>query len=254
MKTIIRYLIVFLSFLPLTSFAVTTPEVLFQQANKLYETGAYAQAIDGYQAILNSGLKNGYVYYNLGNALLKQKRVGEAIIAYERAKRFLPRDEDVAFNLDYARALTLDKMGQWDSGKIARVLAAIRDFFTPNEVSLFFILMYLVLTILGVLFIFVSRPWRIRIVYGALLPGLLMVFSGLLLGFQISHNAAVQEAILLTPKTEARTGPGEGYSTVFEIHEGAKVRIQREKLDWVEIKLPNKVIGWVMKKDVASIE
>jgi tetratricopeptide (TPR) repeat protein len=256
-KTLIMFILLPFTFylLPyLPCFAEVTPEALFQQANKLYETGAYAQATESYQAILDSGLKNGYVYYNLGNALLKQKRVAEAILAYERAKRYLPRDEDVTFNLDYARAATLDKMGQWDSGKIAGMMAAILDSFTPNEVSLFFLIMYLVLTILGVLFIFVSRLWRIRITYGAILPGLLVLCSGLLLGFQISQHTTVQEAILLTPKTEARTGPGEGYSTVFEIHEGAKVRIQREKLDWVEIKLPNKVIGWVMKKDIKSID
>ncbi len=251
--TTISFFILSLIFSSFVSHADSSVEALFQQANKLYETGAYAQAIESYQAILDSGLKNGYVYYNLGNALLKQKRVGEAILAYERARRLLPQDEDVAFNLDYARAATLDKMGQWDSGKIAGMMADIRDAFTPNEVSMFFMIMYLMLTILGVLFIFASRLWKIRIVYGAILPGLLVVCSGLLLVFQISQQTTVQEAILLTPKTEARTGPGEGYSTVFEIHEGAKVHIQREKLDWVEIKLPNKVIGKIKKKDLERI-
>ena len=61
------------------------------------------------------------------------------------------------------------------------------------------------------------------------------------------------EAIVISAKADAKTGPGPEYSTIFEIHEGANVRIQREKLDWVEIKLPNKVIGWVRPQDVAVI-
>ena len=98
-----------------------------------------------------------------------------------------------------------------------------------------------------------SRRWRTRIIYSAILPAVLLFVSGTLLYFLISHHSYFDEAILLAPKSEAKTGPGEGYSTVFEIHEGAKLRIEREKLDWVEIKLPNRVIGWVMKKDLERI-
>jgi uncharacterized protein YgiM (DUF1202 family) len=65
---------------------------------------------------------------------------------------------------------------------------------------------------------------------------------------------SADDAILLIPETEAKNGPGAGYSTVFEIHEGAKVRIQREKLEWVEIKLPNNVIGWVKTQNLERIE
>jgi hypothetical protein len=255
MKIITRTLcIMLLSCFPLNSFAEIAVNDLFRQGNKFYENGEYLKAIESYQSIIQSGLKNGYLYYNLGNALLKQNRIGETILAYERAKRLLPRDEDVAFNLAYARALTLDKMETWDAGKVFGMMAVIRDFFTPNEVTVFFLVMYLLLTILVVTFIFASRRWRTRIRYCSILPALLFLCSGILLFFQISHHATVAEAILLAPQSEARTGPGEGYSTVFEIHEGAKVRIQREKLDWVEIKLPNKVIGWVMQKDLARIE
>jgi tetratricopeptide (TPR) repeat protein len=234
-------------------FAECSVEEVFLEANGLYEQGNYDKAIARYQAIVDSGIQNGIVYYNLGNALLKQQRIGEAILAYERAKRLSPRDDDVAFNLDYARALTLDKMEQWKSGKIITLLAGIRGFFTPDEVCGFFLAMYVCLIFLAIFFLFSSRRRRTRILYLSILPMICFLLSGVLLFAQISHRNADHEAILLVMKSEARTGPGEGYSTVFEIHEGAKVRIQREKQDWVEIKLPNKVIGWIMKKDLAQI-
>lgn len=246
------------SLLPAPCFAtMSVPQPLeqvFRLGNTLYEEGKYSEALEKYQSVIESGLENGFVYYNFGNALLKERRIGEAILAYERAKRLLPRDEDVAFNLEYARALTLDKMEAWHSGKIASVMIAIRDFFTPNEITIFFLVMYLVFVILIGISILTSRRWRMRFIYSAILPGFLLFVSAILLFSQIFSRTSVDEAILLAPKSEARTGPGEGYSTVFEIHEGAKIRIQREKLDWVEIKLPNKVIGWVMKKDLARIE
>ena len=220
-------------------------EELFQQGNELYEQGQYQEAIAQYVQILATGLENGYVYYNLGNALLKEQQVGEAILQYERAKRLLPRDEDIDFNLEYARALTLDKMGQ-EGGKLSRFFTAIRTYFTPNEVSLIFWLAYGLLTVVAIAFIFIPHRWKLRMVYLALPLALLLLGSAILLYLQMSRNNA-DEAILMIPQIEAKTGPGESYSALFEIHEGAKVRIQREKLDWVEIKLPNKVIGWIPK-------
>ena len=240
--------------LPVVCTAETLLEEYFRQGNKFYEDGNYREAIGEYQKIVQTGLKNGAVYYNLGNALLKEKQVGEAILAFERAKRLLPRDEDVAFNLDYARALTLDKMEQATSGAFERFLLAVRDFFSPNELSGGVLSLEIVLTGLLIASLFAAGRWKTRLRYGALLPAVFLLLSGSLLLAQISVRTAVAEAILLAPKVEARTGPGDGYSTVFEIHEGAKVRIQREKLDWVEIKLPNQVIGWVMQKDLTRIE
>ncbi|MBD3309466.1 tetratricopeptide repeat protein [candidate division KSB3 bacterium] len=235
-----------------TASAEMSVEELFRQGNTLYEEGHYMQAIARYQEILATGLENGYVYYNLGNALFKANRLGEAIVQYERAKRLLPRDDDVAFNLDYARALTLDKMEQ-ARGRLTQMLTAVRTFFSPNEVSLVLWIAYLMLTFCIITAMFVPRRWKLRLIYVAILPTVVVVGTTVLLVLQISHRT-VDEAILLAPQVEAKTGPGEAYSTIFEIHEGAKVRIQREKLDWVEIQLPNHVIGWVMKKDLARID
>lgn len=224
----------------------------FQEGNSLYENEQYEEAAQRYQAILESGLQNGYVYYNLGNALLKQERLGEAILAYERARRLLPRDEAVAFNVNYARAMTVDDMGHWDSGMLARALKAVRGLLTLNEAALTFWVSYLIVVGLIAAFPLASGHWKIRILRIGLLPLLVAFFSGILL---VLHLMALNtdDAIVLSPRVEARTGPGESYSTVFEIHEGANVRIQREKGAWSEIQLPNKVIGWVQHTDIERI-
>ncbi len=237
-----------------TAQADSMPREVFQQGNRLYENGEYAQAIDRYQRLLDAGIRSGTVYYNLGNALLKENRIGEAILAYERAHRLLPRDDDVAFNLEYARALTLDKMDSWASGPLARGLTAVRDVLTPLEARIVFSLMYGILTFLAITAMFAPRRWRIRLLYAAVLPALGFLLASAVMGLQLYHARTVDDAILLAPQTIARTGPGESYSTVFELHEGAKVRIQRAKRDWVEIKLPNNVIGWVSQHNLERIE
>ncbi len=84
----------------------TTPgndweETLFK-ANQAYKDERYQEAEEGYQRLLDAGHKSGHLYYNLGNACLRQGEIGRAILAYERARILMPREADLLFNLRYA--------------------------------------------------------------------------------------------------------------------------------------------------------
>lgn len=229
-------------------------EDLFQEGNRLYEAGQYAAAAAQYQQILQAGIRNGAVYYNFGNALLKEHRVGEAILAYERAKRLLPRDDDAAFNLAYARALTLDNMETANSAGIVAMLTAVRDMVTLNEAAVALLVTYgMIVALAASLLLTSSAHWRRRILIILVVPVIGCLSAGGILLAQLADRTSVPEAIVLATEIEARNGPGDSYSAVFAIHAGAKVRIQREKAEWVEIQLPNKVIGWVLHTDLERI-
>jgi tetratricopeptide (TPR) repeat protein len=90
--------------------------VVFARANQLYEEGRYQEAVAKYEEILASGMQDGRVYYNLGNAYFKQDKLGPAILNYERAQRLMPRDEDIKVNLAYARSQIVDKVETPDQG------------------------------------------------------------------------------------------------------------------------------------------
>ncbi len=83
---------------------------LYRQGNLLYEGGKYAEASRTYERIIVRGLRNGHVYYNLGNAYYKQDQIGRAILAYERASRLIPRDGDLKNNLELANERTVDQI------------------------------------------------------------------------------------------------------------------------------------------------
>ena len=72
------------------------------RANDFYLNKKYQQAIDIYENLISQGAKNGYLYYNLGNAHFRLNHLGAAIFNYSRAKKLVPRFEDLEANLRYA--------------------------------------------------------------------------------------------------------------------------------------------------------
>jgi tetratricopeptide (TPR) repeat protein len=83
---------------------------VFTQGNSEYQKGNYASAEQYYSRILKSGADSGALYYNLGNACFKQKRLGEAIYYWEKALQKLPADRDIKENLDFASLLIVDRI------------------------------------------------------------------------------------------------------------------------------------------------
>src|SRR5438445_3835657 len=94
-------LVLFLS-LPALLHAAS-PNAEFEQANKLYEEGKFAEAAAGYQSLIERGTESPTIYYNLGNAWYKAGQNGRAIAAYLHAERLAPRDPNVRFNLGFVR-------------------------------------------------------------------------------------------------------------------------------------------------------
>ena len=94
---------IFLS-LVLPSNAVTSKD-----AEQNYRKGNYQQAINDYKELLKQGA-SADIFYNLGNAYYRSGNLTQAILNYERASLLSPGNEDINFNLEFARSKTVDKI------------------------------------------------------------------------------------------------------------------------------------------------
>ena len=94
---------IFLS-LVLPSNAVTSKD-----AEQNYRKGNYQQAINDYKELLKQGA-SADIFYNLGNAYFRSGNLTQAILNYERASLLSPGNEDINFNLEFARSKTVDKI------------------------------------------------------------------------------------------------------------------------------------------------
>ena len=78
-------------------------------ANQLYTNRQYGDAVQIYEQLVDSGVRNADVYYNLGNAYFKNGELGQAIANYRRAEMLTPRDPLVRANLEFVLARREDK-------------------------------------------------------------------------------------------------------------------------------------------------
>ena len=65
---------------------------------------AYLRAAQTYQKLVDEGVRNGPLFYNLGTALLQAGQIDPAIDAFRRAEQFLGAQSDIRQNLKIAMA------------------------------------------------------------------------------------------------------------------------------------------------------
>lgn len=84
----------------------TSPQLLFNLGNAYYRDQKFEKAEETFNKLLQnpniSREMKSHAYYNLGNALLQQRKIDDAITQYISALRLNPFDEDARYNLTYA--------------------------------------------------------------------------------------------------------------------------------------------------------
>lgn len=222
----------------------------FNQGNEHYRQGEYPQAREAYLQVVAAGIADPQVFYNLGNACFKAGRLGEAVLWYERARRLAPRDADTRANLQFAETLRLDKTGP--GGGAGQWLEELYLFPTLDELSLVFSLAFLAACGLGGwrLWRRTWGPWW-RLALFALSLGLSLA-AGTYLGARLYTQGQVQ-VVVLAAEVTARSAPDPQQTPVFVVHEGTCLALVRGEGEWLLVRLPGGLSGWVPADAVEAI-
>jgi tetratricopeptide (TPR) repeat protein len=234
--------------------AFTTPQDAFRQAETLYQQERYAEAIAIYESIRASGVEDGVLYYNLGNAYFKAGRLGFAVLSYERARRLLPGDEDVRANLAFATGLVSEGVAPpplpLAIGWVVDLYQGAGASFLAGVVSLSFLLGGTALTLLLLDRWPALRTPAVAVVAGSAVVALL---AGGSLVAKVRAESARVEAVVVTENAYVRSGPSESSPRLAEIHEGLKMRVLGEREGFLQISLANGLTGWVPREQVERI-
>lgn len=218
------------------------------KGDSAYAAQNYELAIQTYTSILGNQFHSANLYYNLGNAYLKNNELGKAIWSYQKANKIKPGDADILYNLDYASNLTKDKIEQRSSG-ISKWMAKL--FFGKSiNYWAYFGIGFALLTCLFFYLYKVEAKKNIRALYILFTGiGLVLMLSVIGIGLaQKNHIVSNTNAIIINPVVKVKTAPNETESIAFELHEGARVQLIKSEGDWINIEV-NKNHGWVKKSD-----
>lgn len=218
-----------------------------------YRKGDYPSAIAAFGYLADAGIQNGKLFYNLGNAYLKNGDIGHAILYYERAATLMPGDPDLKFNLNYARTFLKDKPAETKTS-IFGVLFFWKRLIRPRTLQWTALM-------LNMMFWLYLTVWHIRgKKHPRMLSMLLMSTAGLFI-FMACHDycaaagltARGKEAVILPNHISVRSGLSENATELFVLHAGTRIRIDKERNGYYRIYFSEGKIGWIPKKDVGVI-
>jgi len=219
----------------------------YQEGNRQYQEGDFEGALASYLRLVEAGFESGEVYYNLGNTYFKLGDLAQSILYYERARRLLPADEDVRVNLDLARSLTVDEIDPLPRFWLFSAVEWWVDLLPRTLLIVLVAASYLLGT--GVLLLLILNRGAAVSVWGpriALACGVVFLVFGLNLAVRESDVGRAQEAIVLQAQVDVMSAPMDDETlTIFTVHEGTKVRIDRLSEEWAEVVLEDGRVGWV---------
>ena len=242
-------MILMLMLMPLSANAITK-----QNADDEYAKGNYQQAIKDYQEILKAGVSS-EIYYNLGNAYYRTDNITQALLAYERALQLSPGDNDIRFNLQYARSKTIDKITPETEMFFVTWYHSLVNFTSVDRWANTAIVSIVMALLLILVFLFAPQMWaRKSGFYGSAVFLLLFAFANLF-AFQQKHELETKQgAIVIAPTVNVKKTPAASGTDVFVIHEGTRVDItDRGMKQWRGVKLADGREGWLKTSQIEEI-
>ena len=205
----------------------------------------YGKALLRFERLVNEGeIRNGKLFYNIGNIYFLLDDIGRAILNYRRAEQYMPNDPNLVKNLAYARSMRQDKLEIKDKEKILQTLFFFHyDLGTGTRVILFCVF-YISFWIFAGTRIFIRRPftsWGLGVT----------LFFTLLFGaslFMDSRQAATDHTgVIVDAEVIGRQGDAEPYQPSFEapLHGGAEFTLLEERGAWWQIELPDGRSSWI---------
>ena len=221
---------------------------VFVDAVRAYKAGNYAAAAAQFEAIAATRVKNSDLFYNTGNAYLKAKDLGRAILWYERAKKLAPSDPDLKFNLAYAQSLLKDKKEAGFS--FADVL-----YFWQGMVSLKW-LQYTSITLSFCFFIWATvQKIRGRQIFSVVGIFIFLTFAATTLAAGLEYNRINSDvkAVILAEQADVRSGTMDNATLLFDLHAGTRVHVLEKKESHMKIRFAKDKVGWVASSKVGII-
>jgi tetratricopeptide (TPR) repeat protein len=234
-----------------TSSNLSQGEQAFRKAMELDRSdpeaarGFYQDAILNFERIVKEGgIRNGSLYYNIGNAYFRLGDIGRAILNYKRASLYMANDPNLKQNLDYARNRRADRIERKEQEKVYRTLFFLH-YDIPSRVKLI---------IFAACFaaVWVSAGIRLFVKVGGLKVVLVVaaVASAVFLASLVVDAVSFTNrpaGVITADEMTGRMGDAETYQPSFKepLHSGTEFNLLEKRTGWWRIELENGDETWI---------
>ena len=223
-------------------------------ADTEYQKGNYQQAIRDYEEILKNG-ESAEIYFNLGNAYYRTDNITKAVLNYERARLLSPGDDDINFNLQFARSKTIDKITPQSEMFFVTWYKSLVNFTSVDNWAKTGILCIVMALLLVLLYLFGPQLMLRKIgFFGGLAFFVIFLLSNL---FAFQQKQALDNrtgAIIISPSVNIKKTPAKNSADQFVLHEGTRVDIiDKGMTDWRCIRVGDGREGWIETKAIEEI-
>ncbi|MFB6318776.1 tetratricopeptide repeat protein [Saccharicrinis sp. FJH54] len=225
-----------------------------QKANDLYAKGDYENAIPVYESLVDTGLVSGPLFFNLGNAYYKTGQLANAILNYERARLYMPKDKDLDYNLQMAQNMVVDKIDKVDVFFLKRWVIAAGNNLSSDQWAYAGIAAFILLILSIAVYTFAGKSGIKRL--GFYFGILMIIASSIAFAYSGAQKNKITKrngAVVFSPTVTVKGSPDDSGTELFILHEGTRVNVTDSIGDWNEIILGDGSVGWLKKSTIKKI-
>lgn len=255
MKKMIRILITAVALLGSAAFAANENCPGVAAGEKAYNTNDFERAIDEWRTCADNGMEDPDLFYNLGNAYFRNGKLGFAIYYYKSALRLRPSDPDIQHNLGFATAMTKDKVEEdEEENPLLAGLFKVHHLLSL-KVQLFILLgLFWCFVIFAIARRLTESEKSKNILVGS---SFILVFIFCIVGASAGYKIFIAETettgVVTAADADVTSAPDHKSQTLNTLSEGTSFEVLSEQGQFLEIKLGDRIKGFVHKKDVGVV-
>lgn len=253
--------VVFCSLFPIAAAVAETPLQTLDEGLGLFREAAsaknpktahalYAEALLRFNLLVSKdGVRNGKIFYDIGNTYYRLGDIARAILSYRRALLYRPRDPNLEHNLAYVRSKRRDRLRA--SLPVGVMRAIFFWHYTVSlrlQLALFLGFFASIWVLLSVRLLAANRGAARRIPGWSVAVAAIVAtaFLGSLVWRQIDLDAN-RGGVIVASSIVARKGDARSYDATFKhpLHAGTEFTLVSVRPAWYHIMLSNGVTTWI---------
>tara|TARA_B100002052_G_C15843281_1_gene581225 strand:- start:601 stop:1446 length:846 start_codon:yes stop_codon:yes gene_type:complete len=231
---------------------------LYDEATKLVRTdpeaadSSFRDSAERFQLLVDDGIVNGALYYDLGNAYFQAGDLGQAIANYLRANQLIPNDPRLDANLAHARTLVRPQVVKEGSDALLHRLTFWHHGWPIQWRLIIFGIAWVGLWIALLVRTNIRYPGFRWILGTTTAAAIAFGLSSLL---TMTEHSTLERGVLIKDEVVVRKGNADSFSPQFEepVNQGLEFRVLEQRPEWLHIELMNGQSGWIPKSDAEII-